>query len=271
MNAMAPLGWLGIIRLGMVQAALGSVVVLITSTLNRVMVVEYALPAVLPGMLVALHYAVQLIRPRFGHGSDRGGRCTPWILGGMAALSIGGVLCALATVEISRHPLGGLALAIVAYALVGAGVGSAGTSLLVLLAKHVEDRRRAPAATIMWVLMIVGFAVTSTTAGHYLDPFSARRLIVVMAVAAAAAFSVAAVSVYGVETPGRSSRERSASLRRPWHLLSAAFSARSWSIRSAISSGRRLRRSRSYSWSRRRYSWSRPSWPRNSIYTSTAA
>ena len=45
MNAGLTLGWPGIVRLGLVQAALGSVVVLITSTLNRVMVVEYSLPA----------------------------------------------------------------------------------------------------------------------------------------------------------------------------------------------------------------------------------
>ncbi|MGI4951866.1 MAG: PucC family protein, partial [Janthinobacterium lividum] len=70
----APLGWLGIARLGVVQAALGSVVVLMTSTLNRVMVVELALPAIIPGMLVALHYAVQVLRPRLGYGSDVGGR-----------------------------------------------------------------------------------------------------------------------------------------------------------------------------------------------------
>jgi BCD family chlorophyll transporter-like MFS transporter len=36
-----------------VQASLGAVVVLTTSTLNRVMVVELALPALLPGLLVA--------------------------------------------------------------------------------------------------------------------------------------------------------------------------------------------------------------------------
>ena len=40
-----PLGWTGIIRLGLVQACIGSIVVLTTSTLNRVMVVELALPA----------------------------------------------------------------------------------------------------------------------------------------------------------------------------------------------------------------------------------
>ena len=47
------LGWLSIFRLGLVQMALGAVVVLTTSTLNRVMVVELALPAILPGLLVA--------------------------------------------------------------------------------------------------------------------------------------------------------------------------------------------------------------------------
>ena len=62
----APLGWFGIVRLGLVQTALGAIVVLTTSTLNRVMVVELALPAMLPGALVALHYAVQVLRPRLG-------------------------------------------------------------------------------------------------------------------------------------------------------------------------------------------------------------
>ena len=47
-------GWFSIFRIGLVQTALGAVVVLTTSTLNRVMVVELALPAMLPGLLVVL-------------------------------------------------------------------------------------------------------------------------------------------------------------------------------------------------------------------------
>ena len=67
------------------QTALGAIVVLTTSTLNRVMVVELALPAMLPGALVAIHYAVQVLSAtRMGYGSDMGGRRTPWIIGGMA-------------------------------------------------------------------------------------------------------------------------------------------------------------------------------------------
>ncbi len=201
-TASAPfLSWVGIIRLGLVQAALGAVVVLVTSTLNRVMVVEYSLPALLPGMLVALHYAVQMIRPRFGHGSDRGGRRTPWILGGMGLLGSGGVLCALATVWIATHRAPALLLAVIAYALVGLGVGAAGTSLLVLMAKRVAESRRAAAATIMWILMIAGFAITSTTVAHFLDPFTPQRLVQVTAIAACIAFVVAVLAVWNIEDP----------------------------------------------------------------------
>ena len=202
-----PLGWFGIVRLGLVQASLGAVVVLVTSTLNRVMVVEYALPAMLPGALVALHYAVQIVRPRFGHGSDRGRRRTPWIIGGMAVLAGGGVLCAIAAVSMTHFPRGALALGIVAYGLVGLGVGAAGTSLLALLAARVDDRRRAPAATIMWILMIAGFAVTSTAVGHFLDPFTPQRLIEVTAVAASSALALAVTAVWRVEGAARADGE----------------------------------------------------------------
>jgi BCD family chlorophyll transporter-like MFS transporter len=196
------LRWIGIFRLGLVQAALGSVVVLVTSTLNRVMVVEYALPAMLPGALVALHYAVQMIRPRFGHGSDLGARRTPWIVGGMAVLACGGVVCALATVAMAAHVFAAVALAVLGYTMVGLGVGAAGTSLLVVLAKQVDERRRAAAASIMWVLMIAGFAITSTTVGHLLDPFSPRRLVIVVAAAAVIAFVTAVLAVWNVEDTG---------------------------------------------------------------------
>jgi BCD family chlorophyll transporter-like MFS transporter len=208
----AALRWPGIFRLGLVQAALGAVVVLVTSTLNRVMVVEYSLPALLPGALVSLHYAVQLVRPRFGFGSDRGGRRTPWIIGGMAVLAAGGVLCSIATVLLHTHAGSGLALAIAGYAMVGIGVGAAGTSLLVLMASRVDDHRRAAAATIMWILMIAGFAVTSTVVGRFLDPFSPQRLIQVTAIAAASAFLIALAAVWNVER-ARGAAQREAAPR----------------------------------------------------------
>jgi MFS transporter, BCD family, chlorophyll transporter len=193
------LSWLGIVRLGLVQTGLGAIVVLTTSTLNRVMVVELAMPAILPGALVAIHYALQVFRPAWGHGSDLGARRTPWIVGGMAVLATGGLMAAVATAWMATHPLFGIALAVAAFALIGVGVGAAGTSLLVLLAKRTDDNRRAAAATIVWVMMIAGFIVTTGVAGHLLDPFSPSRLIVVSASVSAAAMVLTLVGVWGVE------------------------------------------------------------------------
>jgi len=198
-TAVRSLGWFGVFRLGLVQTALGAIVVLTTSTINRVMVVELALPALLPGLLVGLHYAVQLTRPRMGHGSDRGGRRTPWIVGGMAVLAVGGALAAVATALAASLPAAGIALAVLAFVMVGLGVGCAGTSLLVLLATSVTPRYRGAAATTVWVMMIVGFIVTAIVAGAQLDPFSLERLVVVTATVSLVAFTVACLAVYGVE------------------------------------------------------------------------
>ena len=97
LRAAGRMTWFAIMRLGLIQASLGAVVVLVTSTLNRVMIVELSLPALVPGALVALHYIIQVLRPRLGFGSDVGGRRTPWVLGGMALLALGGTGAAMAT------------------------------------------------------------------------------------------------------------------------------------------------------------------------------
>ncbi len=196
MNA---LGWPAIIRLGVVNGCLGMVVALVTFTLNRVMTVELALPAIVPGALVGLHYAVQLLRPRFGFGSDSGGRRTPWIIGGLAALSTGGVLAAASVSVMAGHRLSGLALAVLAYALVGLGVGAVGTSSLALMAVRVAPARRPAAATVFWLLMIVGAVVAAGTASHSLHPFSLALLLRVSAAISGAAFLAGTAAIWGVE------------------------------------------------------------------------
>ena len=205
-QASPDLSWLGIFRLGLVQAALGAMVVLTTSTLNRVMVVELGLPALLPGILVALHYAVQISRPRMGFGSDVGGRRTPWIIGGLAVLALGAVGAAAATAWMGTSRPAGIALALLCFVAIGFGVSASGTNLLVLLAKRVAPQRRAPAATIVWMMMILGFAVTAGVAGKLLEPYSHARLVAVMAAVCSAAFVLAMLALRGVEgaaPPGR--------------------------------------------------------------------
>ena len=193
------LSWLSIIRLGVVQMSLGAVVVLMTATLNRLMVVELALPAVLPGVLVGLHYGVQITRPNWGLRSDMGGRRTPWIISGMAILGIGGVLAAISIPIIDNSFLLGMLTSLIAYILIGIGVGASGTSLLALLATSTTPRRRAAAATITWLMMIAGIAITAGATGVMLDPYSHTLLIKIVTIISAGALALTIIAMWKVE------------------------------------------------------------------------
>lgn len=196
------LGWSGIVRLGLVQTCLGAIVVLTTSTINRIMVVELALPAMLPGILVALHHAVQMSRPRFGHGSDVGGRTSGWIVGGMLLLALGGVGAAAGTNLLASSRLVGFLVCTLSFTAIGLGASAAGTSLLVTLAKHVAPHRKGAAAAIVWIMMIAGFAVTAGTAGHFLDPFSGARLLAVTGTVSGIAVLVTLLALWRLEPQG---------------------------------------------------------------------
>ena len=200
------LGWASIARLGLVQMALGSIVVLTTSTLNRLMVVELALPAVLPGLLVALHYGIQITRPNWGFLSDAGGHRTRWIIGGMIVLALGALGATVGVILFDTSFAFGLAISILSYALIGLGVGASGTSLLALLATATEPRRRAAAATITWLMMIFGIAVTAGTVGAFLEPYTPVLLLKIVGVVTGMAVLVTILAVWGIEARVQASR-----------------------------------------------------------------
>lgn len=193
------LSWLQIVRLGLVQLCLGAVVVLTTSTLNRLMVVELALPAMLSGALVALHSFVQITRPSWGFLSDAQGNRTRFIIGGMAVLSAGAALASwMVALGVAGHGVG-LVGSVLAYVLIGMGAGASGTSLLALLASGCAPSRRAAAATITWLMMIFGIAVTSGVIGAMLDPYSPARLMAIVGVVTVGAVLLTAAAIWGIE------------------------------------------------------------------------
>lgn len=191
------LGWLSIARLGLVQVAIGAVVVLMTSTLNRVMVVELGLAASVPGALVALHFFVQLLRPQMGFGSDRHGRRIPWIVGGMAVVVVSGVGAASATALMADHPVAGMGAAVAAFFLLGAGVAASSTPFLAYLSERVESRRLAGAAAVTWIMMIMGIIVTAAVVSNVLDPYSHGRLVLVTTAVGLTAMALVLVAVAG--------------------------------------------------------------------------
>lgn len=220
---MSPFGWVRIARIGLVQAALGAVVVLLTSVLNRVMIIELALAAAIPGAMVAGHYLVQFTRVRTGFGSDRSARRTPWILGGMTVVAASGVAAALGTAWMATARLPGMLATALACLALGVGVGLAGTPLLALLAERTAPARRGPAAALVWLMMIAGFALTAGVVGGLLDPFSMRRLVMVSGGVSAVAIVVTALALWGLEGTGGGTRTAPAEADVPFRQALAAL------------------------------------------------
>ena len=219
------LGWFGIIRLGLVQTSIGAIVVMTTSTLNRIMVVELALPALIPGLLVALHYIVQMIRPRMGFASDQGHAKTPWIVGGMFVLGLGGIGASIGTALMGSYFTLGLFISVVAFSLIGVGVSIGGTSLLALLAKSVNDQKRAAAATIVWIMMIFGFAITSVMIGKFIDPYSPMKVKTIAGVVSIVAILISSIALYRLESGVQSYFKRTQELAQDKMPFKEAFNA----------------------------------------------
>ena len=175
------MNWFSILRLGLVQLCIGSSVVIPLSTLNRLMKVELALPATIAGFLIALHYAVQLTRINWGYLSDKTQNRSQWIIFGMLILGIGGVLASASIPLIESNFAYGIMLALFSYTLIGFGVGAAGTPLLALLASYSSKSQKGFAASITFLMMILGLAITGITAGIILDPYSHQKLIKITA------------------------------------------------------------------------------------------
>ena len=175
------MNWFSILRLGLVQLCIGSSVVIPLSTLNRLMKVELALPATIAGFLIALHYAVQLTRVNWGYLSDKTQNRSQWIIFGMLILGIGGVLASASIPLIESNFVYGIMLALFSYTLIGFGVGAAGTPLLALLASYSSKSQKGFAASITFLMMILGLAITGITAGIILDPYSHQKLIKITA------------------------------------------------------------------------------------------
>ncbi len=195
----AGFGWLAIARIGLVQASIGALVMLSTTVLNRLMVVEYAMAAAIPAGLVAWHYAVQMCRPLWGHGSDQGRKRVPWIIGGVTVLALASLMATQATLLMLPSPMLGFAMAVVAYALIGVGVGAGGTSALALLASGVAPRRRAAAAALTWIMMVGGIVASAITVGQLLKPFSPERLLWVAGGLALVMVSVTVIATFRLE------------------------------------------------------------------------
>ena len=89
----------------------------------------------------------------------------------------GGILASASIPLIENRFSYGIILALLSYSLIGFGVGAAGTPLLALLATYSSKSQKGFAASITFLMMILGLAITGITVGTMLDPYSHQKLI----------------------------------------------------------------------------------------------
>ena len=178
-----------ILRLSLFQVSVGMAMVLLQGTLNRVMVVELAVPASLVGLMLALPLVFAPLRALIGHRSDYhhsafGLRRIPYIwlgsmmqFGGFAMMPF--ALLLLADVNNQFNVLGQFGAAL-AFLLVGAGLHTTQTAGLALATDLSPPEKRPRVVALLYVTLLAAWAGSSLLFGKLLTNFSNELLIQVI-------------------------------------------------------------------------------------------
>ncbi|MEO0820029.1 MAG: BCD family MFS transporter [Pseudomonadota bacterium] len=182
-----PLGKL--LRLSLFQISVGMAIVLLTGTLNRVMIVEMGLSAWLVAAMVALPVLFAPFRALVGHRSDThrsalGWRRIPYLWWG-TLLQWGGLgIMPFALILLSGDTTGpywiGPAAAALAFFMTGAGLHTTQTAGLALATDLATEETRPRVVALLYVMLLVGMAVSAAVFGLLLADFSQLKLIQVI-------------------------------------------------------------------------------------------
>lgn len=181
-----------LLRLSLFQVTVGMALVLLVGTLNRVMIVELAVPATLVAGMLALPLLFAPFRTLIGHRSDQhrsalGWRRVPYIwkgtmfqFGGFAVMPFALLVLSGYAEAVDAPRWIGLSSAALAFLLVGAGVHMVQTVGLALATDLVKDEDQPKVVGLMYVMLLVGMVISALVYGALLENYSPGRLIQVI-------------------------------------------------------------------------------------------
>jgi BCD family chlorophyll transporter-like MFS transporter len=201
-----PLGRL--LRLSLFQVSTGMAAVLLTGTLNRVMMVELGVAGSLVAAMVALPLLFAPLRALIGHRSDThrsllGWRRSPYIWFGSIAQFGGLAIMPFALLILSGDTHGpiivGHVFAALAFLLVGAGMHTTQTAGLALATDLATPETRPRVVGLLYAMLLVGMLSSALVLGWLLSDFSAIRLIQVIQGAAMVTLGLNLVAMWKQE------------------------------------------------------------------------
>ena len=183
-----------ILRLSLFHVSVVMAAVLLTGTLNRVMILELNGSASLVAAMVSLPLLFAPLRALIGFKSDHhrsvlGWRRVPYIWLGTLMQFCGLALLPFALLVMSGQghgsPAIGQAGAALAFLLVGAGMHATQTAGLALATDLADEDKRPRVIALLYVMLLVGMLVSALVIGGLLRNFSPTRLVQVVQGAAA--------------------------------------------------------------------------------------
>ncbi len=173
-----------ILRLSLFQFSVGMCAVLLTGTLNRVMIVELGLHAWVVSAMVSLPLLFAPLRALIGHKSDHhrsvlGWKRVPYIWFGTLAQFGGLAIMPFALLVMTMggaNVVLGQVTAALAFLLVGAGMHTTQTAGLAL-ATDLADEDNAPrVVALLYVMLLFGMMVSALVMGRVLADYTPTRL-----------------------------------------------------------------------------------------------
>ncbi|MFD1509898.1 PucC family protein [Lacimonas salitolerans] len=179
-----------LLRLSLFQVSVGMAGVMLLGTLNRVMIVELSVPAMIVAIMIALPVLSAPFRALLGFKSDHhrsaiGWKRVPylwfgtlWQFGGLAAMPAS--LLVLGGDTVHNVPFAGEVLAGLAFLMTGIGMHMTQTAGLALAADRATDDTRPRVVALLYVSYLLGMAVSAIVIGWLLRDFNGMLLIQVV-------------------------------------------------------------------------------------------
>jgi len=228
-----------LLRLSLFQVSVGMATVLLLGTLNRVMIVELSVPAMVVALMIAIPVLVAPFRAFLGHLSDThrsaiGWKRIPymwfgslWQMGGLAVMPF--ALIVLSGDQTTGPAWAGEALAAIAFLMTGIGLHMSQTAGLALASDRATDDTRPRVVAMLYVMNLLGMAVSALILGWLLRDYDPITLIRVVQGCAVMTMVLNMVALWKQEHVRPMSRdERSAprpSFRTAWRDLMAGGQA----------------------------------------------
>ncbi len=221
-----------LLRLGLLQFTVALATTLLAGTLNRVMIVELKMPALVVGLMLAIPLLTAPLRAVIGYRSDThvsvlGWRRVPYIwfgtimqFGGLAIMPVALYILAGDT---TGHRGVGVAASFLAFLCTGLGSHMVQTAGLALATDIAPEKDQPRVVALLYVMLLVGMVVSSLAYGAALRHFNKVVLIQVIQGAAELTLLLNIFAVWQQEPRGSAPTKREGSSRPPFLVAWRAF------------------------------------------------